>query len=141
MTWAPQETQKSIYTTLAQDSALQTLLGTTPAAPKVFDSVPDGKQYPYITMQIKPLTNRDNESYDGVEINYQINVWHQGGSQGDKTVQSIQNRIDELLHKQDICIIGWNVISHTRTLVDIADDPDGRTKHGIQTFKLMLGEA
>lgn len=141
MTWAPSETQKTIYTTLAADTALQTLLGTTPAEPKVFDSVPDKKSYPYVTIQIKPTTNRDNEDFDGVEINYQINVWNQGTSQGDLAVQTIQKRIDELLNKQDICVEGWNVVSHKRTLVDITDDPDGRTKHGIQTFKLMLGEA
>ena len=148
MTWAPSETQKTIYTTLAADAALQTLLGTTPAAPKVFDSVPDETAYPYVKLMIKPTTNRDNESYDGVEINYQISVWNRG-DEGDKKTQAIQQRIEQLLLKKDaadyrtdeLCIDGWNVVSHSRTLIDIAEEPDGRTRHGIQTFNLMLGEA
>lgn len=142
MTWAPSETQIAIFNTLAGDSALQTLLGTTTAAPKVYDSVPDQKSYPYITIHIKPMTNRDNEDFDGVGFDYTVNVWSQDqAAQGDKVVQSIQKRIDELLHKQDICVMGWNVISHTRNMVDIQTDPDGRTRHGVQTFNLMLGES
>ncbi len=141
MTWAPTELQKTIYETLCADVALQTLLGATPATAKVYDSVPDQKSYPYVTMQIKPMTNRDNHDWDGVGFNYQINVWYQGPGQGDLKVQTIQKRIDELLHKQDICVEGWNIIAHLRSTVDIIDDPDNRTKHGVQIFKIFLGEA
>lgn len=141
MTWAPTETQKAIYDLLVADSSLQTLLSGTPEDPKIYDSVPDKKAYPYVTMQIKPMDNRDNESWDGVGINYQINVWYQGPGQGDLKVQQIQARIDQLLNKQDICIDGWNVTAHNRVTVDILDEPDNRTKHGVQIFKLFLGEA
>ncbi len=141
MTWAPQQTQISVYAALTGDATLQTLLGGSLGDKKVYDSVPDLKAYPYITMQIKPLADRANEDWDGVEINYQINVWYQAPGQGDLKVQQIQERIDELLHNQDICIDGWNVIVHRRTTVDILDEPDGRTKHGVQIFKLFLGEA
>lgn len=139
MTWAQTELQKTIYTTLSSDAALQTLLGTTPAAPKVYDSVPDQKSYPYVTMQIKPMSDRGNHDWEGVGLNYQINVWYQAPGQGDLKVQQIQARIDELLHKQDICVEGWNIIVHRRSTVDILDEPDGRTKHGVQIFKIFLG--
>lgn len=140
MTWAPTELQKVIYDTLSADAALQTLLGTTPLNPKIYDSVPDQKSYPYVTMQIKPMADRGNHDWDGVGFNYQINVWYQAPGQGDLKVQQIQSRIDELLHKQDICVEGWNIIAHRRSTVDILDEPDGRTKHGVQIFKIFLGE-
>ena len=141
MTWAPTETQKTIYGILSADSALQTLLGGSVSDKKIYDSVPDKKAFPYLTMWIKPLSNRDNEDWDGVEIDYQISTWYQGPGQGDLKVQQIQSRVDELLNKQDICIDGWNVISHRRVTVDIMDDPDGRTRHGVQIFKIRLGLA
>lgn len=140
MTWAPTEAQKKIYEILSTDSALQTLLGGSPSDTKVYDSVPDDKAYPYVTMQIKPMTNRANHDWDGVGFKYQINVWYRAPGQGDLKVQEIQKRIDELLNNQDICIEGWNIIVHRRVTTDILDEPDGRTKHGIQIFNLMLGE-
>lgn len=149
MTWAPQESQKSIYETLTADTTLATLLGATVSDKRIFDFVPQNQAYPYVTMAIKPMSDRGNQTLEGVEIAYQINVWHQPGTsvvsggptgRGDKTVQEIQNRIDQLLHRQDICIDGWNIISHRRSTVDILDEPDGVTKHGVQIFNLLLGE-
>jgi len=140
MTWAATATQKAIYETLAGDSQLQALLGTTISNPKVFDHVPDMKSYPYIKIAIKPMQDRGNHDWEGVQFQYQIDVWNQAPNQGDLKVQQIQARVDELLHKQDICIDGWNVIVHRRSTVDILDEPDGRTKHGVQIFNLFLGE-
>jgi hypothetical protein len=139
MTWAPRETQKTIYETLSQDSALQILLGTTTANPKVYDHIPDNLPFPYVKIAIKPMSDRANEEWDGVSFQYQIDVWVQGVNQGDLKVQQIQERIDQLLHASNICVDGWNVISHRRTTVDILDEPDGRTKHGVQIYKLFLG--
>jgi len=137
MTWAPQEAQKAIYDALANDSSLQALLG---GSGKILDHVPDNSPYPYVTMQIKPMNDRGNQTLEGVQIDYQINVWYRAPGRGDLKVQEIQARIDELLHKQDICIDGWNVISHRRSTVNILDEPDGVTKHGVQVFNLLLGE-
>ena len=139
MTWAPTETQKTIYEILSTDSALQTLLGGTISNKKIFDHVPDSMAFPYVTMRIKPMSDRANEDWDGVEIRFQIDVWWQGVGQGDLKVQQIQAIIDELLNAQDYCVDGWNIISSRRTTVDIMDDPDGRTKHGVQIFNLQLG--
>lgn len=139
MTWAPQEAQKAIYETLSQDAALQSLLGTTVANPKVFDHIPDNQPFPFVRMSIKPMTDRANHDWDGVAFVYTIDVWTQEPNYGDLKVQQIQKRIDELLHQQDICIDGWNIIVHRRQTVDILEEPDGRTRHGIQTFRLFLG--
>lgn len=140
MTWPMTETQKTIYTTLAGDAALRTLLGGTNADPKIYDHVPDSRPYPYIKIAIKPMQDRGNHDWEGVQFQYQIDVWYQAPGQGDLKVQQIQARVDELLHKQDICIEGWNVVAHRRSTIDILDEPDGRTKHGVQIFNLFLGE-
>lgn len=141
MTWAPQETQKTIYDTLTADVTLGGLLGATVSDPRVYDHVPDVQKFPFVTLQIKPMSDRGNQSFEGVEIDYQINVWYRAPGRGDLEVQKIQERIDFLLHKRDICIEGWNIITHRRSTVNILDEPDGVTKHGVQIFNLMLGEA
>jgi hypothetical protein len=142
MTWAPTEVQKAVYALLKNDATLMTALGSSAGATnRIFDSVPDNQACPYVTLQIKPTTARGNESKDGVQLKIYCHVWYDGTSQGDLPVQTLQKRIDELLHDQtNISISGWNVISLQREMIDIRQDPDGRTKHGIQIFNLMVGE-
>lgn len=148
MTWAPQETQKTVFTTLATDDTLIDLLGedsgTVDTSTKVLDFVPDNKSYPYVTLELKPWNDRGNHTFEGLQAEIQINVWYQPGtssntSRGDKPVQDIQNRIDQLLHKQPLCIMGWNTLQLRRTFIDIITEPDNITKHGVQRFQLFLG--
>lgn len=136
MSWAPTELQISVYNVLSNDSALTTLLG---GAGKIFDHVPDSSPYPYVKMAVKPLTDRGNESWDGVNVEVKLSVWYQAAGLGDLKVQQIQKRIDELLHNVSISINGWNIIAGRRKSVDIMDQPDGRTKHGLQLFNYLLG--
>lgn len=138
MTWAPTESQKTIFTLLSTDSALITLLGSA----KVYDAfaVPQDIEYPYVTINLNPMNDRGNHTDEGVAFEPQINVWHRSPERGALKVQQIQKRIDELVHNQDICIEGWNIIVCRRTLVNILPEPDGVTLHGIQRFKLWLGE-
>lgn len=138
MTWAPTEAQKTVFTILSEDTTLISLLG----ADQVFDSsaVPQTKNYPYVTINLQPMTDRGNHTNEGVAFDFQVNVWYRAPGRGKLQVQTIQKRIDELLHSQDICVEGWNIIVLRRTIVDILTEPDGVTLHGIQRFKLFLGE-
>lgn len=139
MTWATTEAQKTIYFTLANDAVLQGLLGASNEDSKIYDHVPDEAVFPFVKLSIKPMSDRGNHDWEGVSIPYQIDVWYRAPGQGDLMVQQIQERIDFLLHNKDICIDGWSIIVHRRSTVNILDEPDGRTKHGIQIFNLLLG--
>jgi len=138
MSWAPLEAQKAIFTKLTGDTALATLLGASQSVQKVFDFVPDNTPYPYITISPKPFTERGNHTKEGWACEFQINVYHQ--VRGDKTVQSIQARVNDLLNDQSLSVSGWNVLGCRRTFVDILTLEDNVTKMGIQRFNLLLGE-
>lgn len=140
MTWAPQEAQKSFFALLAGDAALVALLGGTLVTnPKVFDTVPDNTPYPYVTLYILPFTDRGNHTLEGLDAEFQVSVW--GQERGNKQVQEIQKRIDELIHKQSPCIDGWNIVGLRRTLIDIILLDDNITRQGVQRFHLMVGES
>lgn len=136
MTWAPQELQKILYTTLNGDTTLQTLLG---GVNKVYDHVPQDSVYPYITLQPLPFTDRGNFTFEGFSCEYQINVWYRAPGRGMKSVQDIQARIDALLHKVSLCVDSWNVVNTRRTFIDIVVQDDNVTLQGIQRFNLLLG--
>jgi hypothetical protein len=142
-TWAPQELQKVLYTLLSEDADLCALLGTTIGGDqKIFDFVPDNQPYPYVTFFNLPWSNRDNHTWDGWATEFELDVWYRGDARGNKPVQLIQKRIDELLHDASPCIDGWNVVVLKRSFVNIQTDPtDNVTKQGIQRFKLFIGEA
>ena len=137
MTWAPLEAQKTIYTTLETDTSLRTLLG---GAAKVFDHVPDNTAYPYVVISQMPFQDRGNHTSEGLQSEFQVTVWYRAPGRGNKGVQDIQKRIDELLHLQELCIDGWNTLLCRRSIIDILTDDDNVTKQGIQRFRLLLGE-
>ncbi len=137
MTWAPKETQRTIYTLLSGDAALIALIGSG----KVFDHVPDNTAYPYVVLHITPWNDRGSHNTEGFETEFQITTWYRAPGRGDLKVQDIQARIDTLLHTVDISISGWNTLVLRRTFVDILTDDDGVTKQGIQRFKLLIGDA
>lgn len=140
-TWPPTVAQAAIYDRLSEDDDLLTLLGGTA---KIYDYVPQNTSFPYITMNISPWEDRGNHTNEGFSCTFQIDVWYQpGGSsyhgRGNYRIQQIQKRVDELLHKYNLSVSGWNTLILRRSLVDIITDQDGVTKHGIQQFKLYLG--
>lgn len=150
MTWANSETQKSIYAILIADVTLLTLLKYVPAVVgpspkpadyKIYDYVPQKSNYPYIVIGFNPQTDRGSHTTEGWDSPLVINVWAREENRGRKQTQAIQERIDFLLHKQDICIDGWNVINFRRDTCHILPEPDSVTFQGIQTFNLLLGEA
>lgn len=141
MTWAPQEVQKTLVSILSGDAQLQTLIGGTLADKRVYDFVPQAKTYPYITVEVGPMTDRGNTTNEGWSGEPQINIWYREPGRGRKRVQEIQARVDALIHNVDNCFEGWNVIVCRRTLVDTILEPDGITYHGVQRFRLFLGEA
>lgn len=148
-TWAPQEVQKEIYLLLSNDDDMIDLLGgdsgTDDTTDKIFDYVPDNEDTPYVVLKILPWLDRGNHSFDGMECEFQISVWYQPGegnntNRGNKPVQEIQERIDALLHKTELCVDGWNSLQLRRSYIDIETQDDNVTKHGIQRFTLMIGE-
>lgn len=146
--WAPSDVQVAIYNHLATDDSLITLLGedsgTVDISNKVFDHVPDRTAFPYVVIDIKPFEDRGNYSTEGLEATLTVHVWYQPGAsgvtgRGDKAVQLIQKRIDEILHKSRMSISGWKNLILRRTLIDIIVEDDNVTRHGVQQFKLFIG--
>lgn len=150
--WAPTECQKEIFKVLAEDEDLIGMLGEVYGedegqviqSTKVVDSVLDNTPFPYVTINIMPFLPRDNHTYDGLECEFQVNTFYQPGpnntGRGSLAVQNIQKRIDQLLQKRSLCIDGWNTLQLRRSFINIETENDNVTKHGIQRYKLYIGE-
>jgi len=137
VTWAPLELQKTIYEELTADVTLMALISG------VFDStsVPQDQAFPYVTIGDGPMEDRSNHTWRGHSADLTIHVWYRESGRGRKKVQQIQAEIDRILHAQDICVDGWNIVSFRQRFVDVIVDNDDVTLHGIQIFNLLIGEA
>lgn len=136
-----QELQKAVYGILTADSTLQGLIGGSTGDKKIYDRVPQEKAYPYLTIGDFQSEDRGNHTWEGIAGTLTINVWYREPNAGRKQVQNIQKAIDDLLHKAEPSLNGWNVILMRRSTRNILIEPDNVTFHGIQTFKIFLGEA
>ena len=121
---------------------LQTALYTTLSAAglTVFDAVPDNyESFPYVTIGEDSLVQWDTKTINGFDASVTIHVWSR--ESGRKEAKLIQAQIYAALHNKPLTLA--TDIMHTLQQTDaiVLQDPDGKTRHGIQTFRsLIAGE-
>ncbi|MFN6950983.1 MAG: DUF3168 domain-containing protein [Albidovulum sp.] len=119
--------QKAIYEALTESPAV--------AGGRVFDHVPEGAEFPYISFgTFQSLGNRA-DCYDGTESFFDINVWSR--AVGFPEAKGIADRVREVIDRADLAIDG-----HTLELLDFQDaqavrDPDGMTNRVILSFRAL----
>lgn len=123
--------QTAIYTLLKNDTTLMALITG------VFDSVPQGTLYPYIT--ISDLVNKDwgSNTFDGVDGYMNVSVWSQQFSSLE--TKQIMARLYTLLHNISLTVIGFSACLIRFDTENIMLDPDGVTHHGVQRFRYLVG--
>lgn len=125
--------QKAIYDKLSADLAVP-----------VYDSVPQsidsGKKsdFPYISIgeDIHNTVDTDTELMNLVSIT--IHVWSR--KEGRAETKQIQSEIYNSLHRANLVQAGYKFITITQENSTSFFDPDGHTRHGVQTFKLIIEE-
>ena len=127
--------QSAIYTALNNDSTLTTTYGAG-----VYDDVPEGSGFPYVTMGEDASNDYGTKDLDGSTVTLNIHVWSQ--YRGSKEVKTIMDRIHTLLHDSSLSVSGFNLVNTRFEFMDILRDPDGITRHGVMRFRaVMLGTA
>ncbi len=122
------EIQGAIVARLKATAAVTALVGT-----RIYDLVPAGATFPYITLGEGDETSDDVDCIDGFEISLDIDVWSR--KPGFPEAKQIANEI-RLALKEPPLAIGDNALVYfnhrqTRTF----RDPDGLTSHAVLTFE------
>lgn len=134
--WAVQD---AIYDVLAGDSTLQGLLGTTTAAPKVYDQPPDNTTYPYGILGDAIEARDDTLGRSGKLVTITIDYWSRYA--GSKEVKGIANRTVVLLDGVALTITGY---MHVRTVHDrtvAGRDPDGISRRAAVYFSVYVWQS
>jgi hypothetical protein len=125
--------QKAIYDALTGDSDLMALITG------VFDNVPQGQAFPYVTIGDDILTDWASHTFDGASIEASIHAWARAN--GRKGCKSIQAEIRRILHDVSLSVSGFKTVSLRQTFENTMLDPDNETYHGVQRFSVLLSEA
>jgi len=136
--------QVAILTRLRAFSGLTDLLAA--GAASITDYKPqsgtpeDDGPFPYVTIGDDEHLPWDTDTSDGLESDLRIHVWSRIRSR--MPVKLIQAQVKAALQHHDL-FIGGGAVSVLLYFdgSNVTPDPDGKTHHGIQTFRLLTDEA
>ena len=130
--------QTAIYNKLINDAAL--MAAVVSLSDNVLQGADSGNDalFPYVTIgeDVHNDISTDTELIDQVSIT--IHVWsrHAGRSE----TKLIQGLIYDSLNRANLVQSGYKLININRVDSQAPMDSDGFTRHGIQTFNLLIEE-
>jgi hypothetical protein len=109
----------------------------------VYDNVPEysGSEqipFPYVTIGEDVFTDNSTDSELMNLVSITIHVW--AGDAGRAQTKQIQGIIYDLLNRARITSMEFKFININQVSSQSQLDSDGKTRHGIQTFNLMIEE-
>ena len=123
--------QQSIFSALTANAALTTLLGGA----RVYDDVPQGTDFPYLTFGQSTARDWSTGSDDGDEHILTLHVWSQG--RGKKQAHAIMDAVRTALHDQALALAGHRLVNLRHEFSEARRDPDGALVHGITRYRAV----
>lgn len=124
--------QQSIFARHSADAPLATLLG---GQPRVYDDVPQGSDFPYLTLGQSIARDWSTGTEEGNEHILTLHVWSK--AKGKKEAHEIMGAVRTLLHEQALSLPGHRLINLRHEFSEARRDPDGETVHGITRFRAV----
>ena len=123
--------QQGVYGALSANVPLGTLLGGA----RIYDDVPHGAAYPFVTMGQTSSTDFGTGTEDGEEHIVTLHVWSSFG--GRSEAQLIMGAIRDALHNASLALTGYTLINLRQQFSDIRREADGITIHGLVRYRAV----
>lgn len=127
------ELQKAIYQTLAADTHLMTTIAG------VYDRVPEGSMFPYITIGEASCRDWSSKTSTGVQIVVTLHVFSRTG--GHKQTVEIMERIHTLLHEGSMSLDGHVLVMMRFEFSNVLTQNDGMTYQGVIRLRALTEAA
>ncbi len=126
----PSELQRAIYDRLA----------AYPGMPTVYDDVSRGDTVPFPYVVIGEDTHVPWDAYDhcGAESTLTIHVWSR--ERGMKEAKDIQALVYQALHRYQLPLETFDLITLEFDYAETFKDPDGITRHGVSRFRSIVDQ-
>jgi hypothetical protein len=123
--------QKGIYQKLAADTTLTELMGGV----HIYDDVPQGTAYPYLTLGQSVVRDWSTATEKGQEHVLTLHVW--SSAAGRKQAKQIIQAIDEALHDVDLVLEDHSLVNLRFEFADARREPSGEVYHGIIRYRAV----
>jgi hypothetical protein len=131
--------QAAVYGALTGNAALMALVqGVYDAQPRPLTG-DDALLFPYVTIGDDTLSDWSTDTESGADATITIHTWSR--YKGRKEEKTIQAAIYAALHRQALTVSGYAMVSVDWINSDSMTDADGETRHGVQTFRMILDQA
>ncbi|MFK3665103.1 DUF3168 domain-containing protein [Ochrobactrum teleogrylli] len=134
MTSPSLELQKAVYDRLKSDPALSAVIDG-----RVYDTVPEGAAFPYVSFGPFEELRDDAECITGFEITMQLDVWSR--SVGFPECRQVGDLVRRAVLGADIELTDNRLVSINHRQTMTMRDPDGLTSHGIINFVAFVEQA
>jgi hypothetical protein len=125
MTSAAWALQKAIHAQLAVDTGLLALLGSA----RIFDDVPRGSPFPYITFAAMSERDWSTGSEAGSEHIVALNIW--SSAAGRHEVDAIASAVRSALHDQTLTLTDHRLINMRHETTDLRREADGESYRAV----------
>lgn len=122
--------QKAIFDRLTFDETLMSKVTG------VFDDVPEGHAFPYVTIGDATSSPFRTMSRFGEEVTITLHIWSQ--YKGFKEANEILTELNRLLADQDLVVDGYDVMSSMYEFSETIRDPDGKTRHLPVRYRIVV---
>ena len=123
--------QQAIHATLTTQSALTVLLG----GPHVYDHVPRGVSFPYITFGVSTERDWSTGSEDGGEHIVTLHIWSKAA--GRRETDDVGDAVRGALHDQFLTLIGHRLVNLRHEFSDTRRDADSEMYHGVLRLRAV----
>ncbi|MHC5232807.1 DUF3168 domain-containing protein [Brucella sp. LJL56] len=127
MTSPSLELQKALYDRLKSDPALSAVING-----RVYDTVPEGAEFPYVSFGSFDELSDDAECITGFEITMQLDVWSR--KPGFPECRQVGDLVRRAVLSAEIELSDNRLVSISHRQTMTMRDPDGLTSHGIVNF-------
>ncbi len=127
------ELQKAVYTRLHDDTTLMGMVNG------VFDSVPQGTNFPYVAFGAVKTKDWSTIGTSGVQVMLEVQAWSR--ERGRAECANILQRVHDLIHRANLTVTGRTLVDIYFTESEIRQENDGLTFRGVITFRANLQES
>ena len=131
-TWA---LQKAIHQSLTANAAILAVLG----GPHVWDHVPRGAAYPYVTIGATSERDWSTGTDAGGEHILTLHVWSR--APGRREAEVIAGELRSALHDQSLTLDGFRLVNLRHELTDTRRDPANELYHGVVRLRAVTEPA
>lgn len=123
--------QQALYGALAADAGVLAALG----GPRLHDDVPQGTDFPYVTLGQSIVTDWSTGTDSGDEHVLTLHVWSRAG--GRRQAHEIMGAVRAALHDRALTLAGHRLVNLRHERSEARREPDGDAYHGIVRLRAV----